>query len=164
MCRCRGSHQPCADAAARPLPPCPAASGAAPTPLPSQVQVKQHVRLVLERLLHPVTRRVIVLDRENTLRVSAATTALRRAPGLLPARDGAAAAGVAEGLWCPGLQPRVPLPARDVRGLDAAGCGREGEPRREQLWSTGGHWDEQAAPEGLEAPFGKQRRASGCAL
>ncbi|XP_062488155.1 dedicator of cytokinesis protein 2-like isoform X2 [Pezoporus occidentalis] len=32
------------------------------------VRVKQHVRLVLERLLHPVTRRVIVLDRESSLR------------------------------------------------------------------------------------------------
>ncbi|NXD71584.1 DOCK2 protein, partial [Eolophus roseicapillus] len=47
-----------------PVPPAP------PFPLQSSpsVQVKQHVRLVLERLLHPVTRRVIVLDRENTLR------------------------------------------------------------------------------------------------
>ncbi|KAM9027371.1 dedicator of cytokinesis protein 2-like isoform 3-T3 [Ara ararauna] len=42
--------------------------GAGETQHQDLVQVKQHVRLVLERLLHPVTRRVIVLDRENSLR------------------------------------------------------------------------------------------------
>eukprot|EP00075_Anas_platyrhynchos_P022460 XP_027311713.1 dedicator of cytokinesis protein 2-like [Anas platyrhynchos] len=34
------------------------------------VKVKKHVQLVLERLLHTVNRRVIVLERENSLRVS----------------------------------------------------------------------------------------------
>ncbi|KAM9236926.1 dedicator of cytokinesis protein 2-like [Leptosomus discolor] len=32
------------------------------------VKVKKHIQLILERLLHTVNRRVIVLDRENTLR------------------------------------------------------------------------------------------------
>lgn len=44
------------------------------TPLAFQVKVKKHVQLVLERLLHTVNRRVIVLERENSFRVS--TTAL----------------------------------------------------------------------------------------
>ncbi|KAI6069802.1 Dedicator of cytokinesis protein 2-like protein [Aix galericulata] len=35
-----------------------------------KVKVKKHVQLVLERLLHTVNRRVIVLERENSLRVS----------------------------------------------------------------------------------------------
>ncbi|KFO74130.1 Dedicator of cytokinesis protein 2, partial [Cuculus canorus] len=33
-----------------------------------KVQVKKHIQLILERLLHTVNRRVIVLDRENSLR------------------------------------------------------------------------------------------------
>ncbi|KGM00242.1 Dedicator of cytokinesis protein 2, partial [Charadrius vociferus] len=33
-----------------------------------KVKVKKHIQLILERLLHTVNRRVIVLDRENTLR------------------------------------------------------------------------------------------------
>lgn len=45
------------------------------TPLALQVKVKKHIQLILERLLHTVNRRVIVLDRENALRVSAATAA-----------------------------------------------------------------------------------------
>ncbi|NXS45063.1 DOCK1 protein, partial [Balaeniceps rex] len=31
--------------------------------------VKKHIQLILERLLHTVNQRVIILDRENTLRV-----------------------------------------------------------------------------------------------
>ncbi|NXT59175.1 DOCK1 protein, partial [Pluvianellus socialis] len=34
-----------------------------------KVKVKKHIQLILEQLLHTVNRRVIVLDRENTLRV-----------------------------------------------------------------------------------------------
>lgn len=37
--------------------------------------MKKHIQLILERLLHTVNRRVIVLDRENTLRVSTTTAA-----------------------------------------------------------------------------------------
>ncbi|GAB0187844.1 dedicator of cytokinesis protein 2-like [Grus japonensis] len=33
-----------------------------------KVKVKKHIQLILERLLHTVNRRVIILDRENTLR------------------------------------------------------------------------------------------------
>lgn len=44
------------------------------TPLALQVKVKKHIQLILERLLHTVNRRVIVLDRENALRVSAAAS------------------------------------------------------------------------------------------
>lgn len=44
------------------------------TPLALQVKVKKHIQLILERLLHTVNRRVIILDRENTLRVSTTTT------------------------------------------------------------------------------------------
>uniref|UniRef100_A0A8C8AQR5 Dedicator of cytokinesis 2 n=1 Tax=Otus sunia TaxID=257818 RepID=A0A8C8AQR5_9STRI len=42
-----------------------------------KVKVKKHIQLILERLLHTVNRRVIVLDRENSLRVSTAATASR---------------------------------------------------------------------------------------
>ncbi|NXL99356.1 DOCK2 protein, partial [Tyrannus savana] len=42
--------------------------GHALTPLPLQVRVKKHIQVILERLLHTVSRRVIVLDRENPLR------------------------------------------------------------------------------------------------
>lgn len=52
-------------------------SGMAVTPLTLQVKVKKHIQLILERLLHTVNRRVIVLDRENTLRVSTTTAASR---------------------------------------------------------------------------------------
>jgi len=45
-------------------------SGTAVTPLALQVNVKKHIQLILEQLLHTVNRRVIILDRENTLRVS----------------------------------------------------------------------------------------------
>lgn len=58
------AHQRCAS----PAPP--AAPAVAVTPLAFQVKVKKHVQLVLERLLHTVNRRVIVLERENSLRVS----------------------------------------------------------------------------------------------
>lgn len=47
------------------------------TPLPMQAQVKKHIQLILERLLHTVNRRVIVLERKNTLRVSATVTLCR---------------------------------------------------------------------------------------
>lgn len=118
---------------------------AALTPIPSQVQVKQHVRLVLERLLHPVTRRVIVLDRENSLRVSAAPWGcclrgmgqLRRVPVPSAAAPGPAACG-------------------DVPGLDAAGCGREGEQRREQLWSREGIGRSRQCPRGWEPLLGSR--------
>ncbi|NXL39073.1 DOCK2 protein, partial [Glaucidium brasilianum] len=43
-------------------------SGMTVTPLTSQVKVKKHIQLILDRLLHTVNRRVIVLDRENSLR------------------------------------------------------------------------------------------------
>lgn len=43
---------------------------AAVTPRALQVKVKRHVQLILERLLHTVNRRVIVLERDNSLRVS----------------------------------------------------------------------------------------------
>ncbi|NXX18316.1 DOCK2 protein, partial [Podargus strigoides] len=43
-------------------------SGTAVTPLALQVKVKEHIQLILERLLHTVSQRVIVLDRENALR------------------------------------------------------------------------------------------------
>ncbi|NXP51476.1 DOCK2 protein, partial [Heliornis fulica] len=46
-----------------------AVPGAQAVILPAlQVKVKKHIQLVLERLLHTVNRRVIILDRENTLR------------------------------------------------------------------------------------------------
>uniref|UniRef100_A0A8C8AQA0 Dedicator of cytokinesis 2 n=1 Tax=Otus sunia TaxID=257818 RepID=A0A8C8AQA0_9STRI len=40
-------------------------------------KAQKHIQLILERLLHTVNRRVIVLDRENSLRVSTAATASR---------------------------------------------------------------------------------------
>lgn len=40
------------------------------TPPTLQAQVKKHIQVILEQLLHTVNRRVIVLDRENPLRVS----------------------------------------------------------------------------------------------
>lgn len=46
--------------------------GMAVTPPTLQVKVKKHIQLILEQLLHTVNRRVIALDRENALRVSAA--------------------------------------------------------------------------------------------
>lgn len=49
----------------RPTPPT-----VAMTPRALQVKVKRHVQLILERLLHTVNRRVIVLERDNSLRVS----------------------------------------------------------------------------------------------
>nr|XP_025974743.1 dedicator of cytokinesis protein 2-like [Dromaius novaehollandiae] len=48
---------------------------------PELVRVKQHIQLILDRLLHTVNRRVIVLERENSLRVS--TTTRSSAPGPL---------------------------------------------------------------------------------
>lgn len=53
------------------------------TPLTLQAKVKKHIQLILERLLHTVNRRVIVLDRENSLRVSttAATSRCARRRG-----------------------------------------------------------------------------------
>ncbi|PKK17452.1 hypothetical protein A306_00000107, partial [Columba livia] len=56
-----------------------------------KVQVKKHVQLILERLLHTVSRRLIVLERENVLRVSVTVTAARCAEqgaGLEPGRAG----------------------------------------------------------------------------
>lgn len=50
------------------------------TPLTLQAQVKKHIQVILERLLPTVNRRVIVLDRENPLRVS--PTAPGQAPGV----------------------------------------------------------------------------------
>lgn len=50
--------------------PHPTAPTAAVTPGALQVKVKRHVQLILERLLHTVNRRVIVLERDNSLRVS----------------------------------------------------------------------------------------------
>lgn len=58
-----------------PVPSCGTVRGApAVTPRASQVQVKKHVQLILERLLHTVNRRLIVLERENALRVSVTVT------------------------------------------------------------------------------------------
>lgn len=54
------------------------------TPLTLQVKVKKHIQLILERLLHTVNRRVIVLDRENSLRVST-TAATARCVGVAAA-------------------------------------------------------------------------------
>lgn len=76
------------------LPPVPShgTPRAAPavTPCALQVQVKKHVQLILERLLHTVNRRLIVLEQENTLRVSVTVTASRCAePG-----------GTGGCLWC----------------------------------------------------------------
>lgn len=51
------------------------------TPLALQVKVKKHIQLILEQLLHTVNRRVIVLDRENTLRVSTTAAAASRCAG-----------------------------------------------------------------------------------
>lgn len=80
----------------RPTPPT-----AAVTPRALQVKVKRHVQLILERLLHTVNRRVIVLERDNSLRVS--YHRLRRA------RDRSASPGdeeVREGLHDVGMGSR----------------------------------------------------------
>lgn len=80
----------------RPTPPT-----VAMTPRALQVKVKRHVQLILERLLHTVNRRVIVLERDNSLRVS--YHRLRRA------RDRSASPGdeeVREGLHDVGMGSR----------------------------------------------------------
>lgn len=82
-----------------------------------------------------------------------------RSLGLLPARDGAAAEGSCAQRCSPG--------SRCLRGCAGLGRGRMREGRGAAPGAAleqGGHWQEQAVPEGLGAPFGKQRRASGCAV
>lgn len=92
-------------------------------PLPLQAQVKKHIQVVLEQLLHTVNRRVIVLERENPLRVSPAA----------PLPLGSHGGDVTD-LGGPGACDRLcsspaPLPGPSRMGMDAGDVprGMQGE-------------------------------------
>lgn len=140
----------------------------APTPLTLQAQVKKHIQVMLERLLHTVNRRVIVLDRENPLRVSPTAPWLCRFP---LGHAGEARGVTALGVWVcvTGSAPRWPCGRYPTGwgwtpGMCPVGCRGKQEPCREQGWSSGNVRGERAGGSGAGKAVLGAMRGLGCIL
>lgn len=127
-------------------------------PLTLQAQVKKHIQAILERLLHTVNRRLIVLDRENPLRVSACAAALGATREGWPCSGGLAACHrLCSSLamlpapsrmgWMPGMCP-VGCRGKQEQGWSSRRAAGVGEVQEKQFW---GQWRVWAALSGYQA-------------